>query len=410
MAVPSPRLHHAPASGWVNDPLALTWHEGRYHLFFQYVPESTVWTLACRWGHATSDDLLSWDPAPVALEPGDGDDGVWSGNLVRPADGDPVAFYTAVTEPRLDHGRVRRAVPVDADWTSWHKEEVVVEPPEDDDVLAFRDPFVQRYGAGWRMLIGGGLASGEGAVWGYESADLRTWTPLGRLAADAEMSATWECPVLVEVGGRTVLVVSALDPGRILHVGYAFVDDHGDRFDLGPWQRLTYGPSLYAASTFADAEGEPGLVAWLREVGDVESGWMGAHSLPVRVRTSGDRLVAAPPPALAARRAGRVMEGLLPAVADLEWAPLPGDVLVAEGRCRLDAVGETVAVTVDAVRHELPWSGEPLRMVLDGPVLEVFGELGWLAVPVPATGSRRRTDRVDRLGSGVHRLGDRGSA
>ena len=118
--------------------------------------------------------------------------------------------------------------------------------------------------------------------------------------------------MLVEVGGRTVLVVSALDPGRILHVGYAFVDDHGDRFDLGPWQRLTYGPSLYAASTFADAEGEPGLVAWLREVGDVESGWMGAHSLPVRVRTSGDRLVAAPPPALAARRAGRVMEGLLP--------------------------------------------------------------------------------------------------
>ena len=33
MAVPSPRLHHATASGWVNDPLALTWHEGRYHLF-----------------------------------------------------------------------------------------------------------------------------------------------------------------------------------------------------------------------------------------------------------------------------------------------------------------------------------------------------------------------------------------
>jgi hypothetical protein len=96
--------------------------------------------------------------------------------------------------------------------------------------------------------------------------------------------------------------------------------------------------------------------------------------------------VAAPPPALASRRAGRVLEGLLPAVADLDWGALPGDVLVAEGRCRLEAVGQTVAVIVDAVRHEMPWSGEPLRVVLDGPVLEVYGELGWLAVPVPATG------------------------
>jgi len=401
MAVPRPVVHHAPDSGWVNDPLALTWHGGRYHLFFQYVPQSTVWPSACRWGHATSDDLLSWEPAPVALEPGDGEDGVWSGNLVHASDGDPVVFYTAVSEPRLDQGRVRRAVPLDGGWSSWRKEEVVVPAPGDAD--SFRDPFVHAYGEGWRMLVGGGLASGEGAVWGYESADLRTWTPLGRLACDAEVSAIWECPVLVAVGGRTVLVVSACDPGRILHVVYALVEDHGDRFDLGPWQRLTYGPSLYAASTFTDADGEPGLVAWLRAVGDAETGWMGAHSLPVRVRLTGDLLVAEPPPALAARRAGRVMEGLLPAVADLDWAALPGDVLVADDRCRLDAVGETVAVTVGEERHEVPWAGGPLRVVLDGPVLEVYGDRGWLAVPVPATGRdgvlSGSTDRVT-----AHRL------
>jgi hypothetical protein len=81
-----------------------------------------------------------------------------------------------------------------------------------------------------------------------------------------------------------------------------------------------------------------------------------------------------------------VTGGLMPAVADLEWAAQPGDVLTAADLFRLDAVGETVAVSVGDARHELPWAGEPLQVVVDGPVLEVFGDRGVLAVPVPAAG------------------------
>jgi len=396
--VTRPALHYAPPSGWVNDPLALTFHDGRYHLFFQYVPESTVWTSSCRWGHATSDDLLTWHTEPVALEPGDGEDGVWSGNLVRPAPGETVVFYTAVDEADREIGRVRRAVPLDDEWVKWDKEGVVVGPPTHEDLVAFRDPFVYRDGETWRMLLGGGVTSGDGVAWMYTSTDLCSWTYSGRAVSRSGeergpiggdwTGSVWECPILVEVGGRLALVISVWVPGIPNYVAYAFVEADGDRLVPGDFRRLTYGPSLYAASTFTDADGEPGLIAWLREVGDPEAGWMGAHSLPYRVAISGDLLVVRPHPALLDRRAGQVMGELLPAVADLEWAAKPGDVLVAGDLFRLDAApaADTVAVTVGEARHELPWAGELLRVVVDGPVLEVFGDRGVLAVPLPPTG------------------------
>jgi L-lactate dehydrogenase complex protein LldG len=84
MSAARPQIHFTVREGWINDPLGLTWHEGEYHLFFQFVPGQTVWGPEQRWGHATSEDLLHWTEGPVALEPGDGDDGVWSGSVVVP--------------------------------------------------------------------------------------------------------------------------------------------------------------------------------------------------------------------------------------------------------------------------------------------------------------------------------------
>ena len=272
MSTPRPSLHYSPPSGWVNDPHGLTFHDGRYHLFFQYAAGRTTWDVACAWGHATSPDLLTWDTQPVALEPGDGESGVWSGSL---ADG--VVFYTAVDDGSSDQGRVRRAVPTDATWQTWRKEDVVLGPPDDGSARAFRDPHVTAYDGGWRMLLAGGLADGSGALWTSRSDDLITWSPPVLAASGAEQGSLWECPVLLEVDGRQVLVVSVGGPGVPHSVAYAFCQDHGDRLDLAPWRRLTYGTSLYAASGFTDEEGRPGLIAWLREVGDVEAGWMGAQ-------------------------------------------------------------------------------------------------------------------------------------
>ena len=91
-----PVLHFTSRSGWINDPLGLTHDDGTYHLFFQHVPAGTVWDPGCAWGHATSTDLLHWAEQPVALSPGDGDQGCWSGSVALPEPGRPVVFYTSV--------------------------------------------------------------------------------------------------------------------------------------------------------------------------------------------------------------------------------------------------------------------------------------------------------------------------
>ena len=38
-----PLIHFSPKAHWMNDPNGMVYHNGIYHLFFQYYPDSTVW-------------------------------------------------------------------------------------------------------------------------------------------------------------------------------------------------------------------------------------------------------------------------------------------------------------------------------------------------------------------------------
>ena len=48
-----PRFHPRPAQGWINDPNGLSYADGRYHVFFQYNPDSARHQGIC-WGHLSS--------------------------------------------------------------------------------------------------------------------------------------------------------------------------------------------------------------------------------------------------------------------------------------------------------------------------------------------------------------------
>lgn len=274
----------------MNDPLALTFHDGRYHLFFQYVPGRTTWDVACRWGHATSRDLRTWQPEPVALEPDADEVGCWSGSLVMDGD-EAVIFYTAVGAEDRELGWVRRAVADDASWRTWTKQEVVVRLPEGEPATAFRDPYVFRHGDGWRMLMAGGDA-GTPVLWMFASTDLHAWEYAGRAATGEPGDGIWECPGLLEVDGRTVLILSLGDANAPLNVSWAFCDlsPDGTRLDVGPLRQLT--PSNhYAGSVFVDADGRPGVITWVRDAaGD---GWAGAHC-PMTLSVVDDVVVATP--------------------------------------------------------------------------------------------------------------------
>jgi sucrose-6-phosphate hydrolase SacC (GH32 family) len=80
-----PQYHFTPAKNWMNDPNGLLYHNGVYHLYYQYNPGGDTWG-AMSWGHATSDDLTHWEHQPVALlargYPGDITEMFFSGSTV----------------------------------------------------------------------------------------------------------------------------------------------------------------------------------------------------------------------------------------------------------------------------------------------------------------------------------------
>ena len=61
-----PQYHFTPASGWMNDPNGLIYHNEVYHFFYQHNPGSSSWG-NISWGHATSADLTHWEHQPVAI-------------------------------------------------------------------------------------------------------------------------------------------------------------------------------------------------------------------------------------------------------------------------------------------------------------------------------------------------------
>ena len=75
-----PQFHFTPAINWTNDPNGLVYHDGEWHIFYQYNPFGDLWG-HMSWGHAVSPDLFRWKHLPVAL-PEQGPVMVYSGSAV----------------------------------------------------------------------------------------------------------------------------------------------------------------------------------------------------------------------------------------------------------------------------------------------------------------------------------------
>jgi fructan beta-fructosidase len=76
-----PLLHYSPSSNWMNDPNGLVFYDGEWHLFYQHYPHEPK-AKNIHWGHAVSNDLISWTELPIALTPEDEQVGIWSGSAV----------------------------------------------------------------------------------------------------------------------------------------------------------------------------------------------------------------------------------------------------------------------------------------------------------------------------------------
>jgi beta-fructofuranosidase len=266
-----PKSHFTPPSGWMNDPNGLIHWRGSYHLFYQFNPHGPE-PKDIHWGHAISDDLVSWRHFPIALAPSPGgpdQDGCWSG-CVAVMDDIPYIIYTGV-RGGAQLPCLARAEDLDL-LTSWRKyrgNPVIASPPENLKTIGFRDHTIWGEDGHFHQLIGSGTAGGGGVLFHYRSTDLVHWEYLGPFLTAAESNleiagAMWECPDFFQLGDRHVLVVSIIDDGR-RRADYIVGSYDKGRFKPDVTGTVDGGDHFYAPQSMIDGNGRRLMWGWLRE-------------------------------------------------------------------------------------------------------------------------------------------------
>ncbi|MBV7698567.1 glycoside hydrolase family 32 protein [Streptomyces sp. TRM70350] len=419
-----PAVHLRPPRNWINDPNGLVFHDGHYHVFFQYNPYGPQHA-NMHWGHFRSPDLITWEPLPVALAPTPGGhdaDGCYSGNAVS-ADGRLVAFYSAHRDDRWwqpvttaesrDNGR------------TWQKRPELLIPEPPADTTMYRDPYVWRQEGRWRMLVGSALADGRGAALLYESDDLEHWEYRGPFATSGPAPGTgpvgWECPQYATFGDRSVLIVSDWTPqGGPSHTTVHTGREQDGRFTAtAPPVPLDHGPDFYAPALLkAPGEDRWLLWGWAWEARDDawahEAGWAGVLTLPREVTLTADgTVVQRPARELLALRGERVLHRtghvtqsaaaelgevsrtfdvtavLTPdptgmsslrlvtsadgtEYLDISLDPSGGHLTVDRGHASLDARARAGAYTAPCPAATTPGAPVELRLIVDRSIAEVY--------------------------------------
>lgn len=254
-----PLIHFSANVGWLNDPNGLMYHDGVYHMFFQYNPCDTRWQ-NMSWGHAVSRDLLHWEQKETALLP-DEDGPMYSGSAIvneqgklgLPRDAE-ILFYTcAGSSSKWSEGKKYvQKIAYSTDGKTFQKREgCVLENVAGEN----RDPKVYWHEGKQVYYMALFLEGYDYAI--FNSGDLEHWEMTQRLS----LPNARECPDLQKVpveGGGYKWMFWGAD-------GYYFLGDFdGSRFETDGVQHNAYQTMLpYAAQTFWGTD-RVIMVPWMR--------------------------------------------------------------------------------------------------------------------------------------------------
>lgn len=270
-----PAVHFTPATGWMNDPNGLVYHNGIYHLYFQHNPVNIEWE-NMTWGHAVSRDLLHWEQLEEAMFP-DADGTMYSGSatlnergmLGLPKDAELYIYTSAGGKSKWSAGKnyVQKVAWSTDNGKTLHKlDECIVDFMVDGN----RDPSAYWHeGKGLYYMVMY-LEKDEYAI--LNSPDLKNW----EVTQKVRLPQAWECPDLREVpveGGGTKWVFWTAD-------GYYFVGDFdGSHYTSDEIRKEAYHSMLpYAAQTYSGTE-RVIIVPWLR-TNNLGKNYRGSMGMP----------------------------------------------------------------------------------------------------------------------------------
>ena len=297
-----PKFHFTPQKNWINDPNGLIYHNGKYHLFFQYNPYGDQWG-NISWGHAVSEDLVHWEEWPVAIPVGE--HMIFSGTVVIDehntagfGENAMVAVYTSFEYERKNEELIAIAQHQSIAYSL--DEGLMFQKYEGNPVLdigstEFRDPkvFWHQPTKKWVMLIS--LAD-QYKIAFYCSSNLIDWHETGEFGPLGNVDAVWECPDLFELAiehektTRWVLTLSAGSPyPGFLGMQYFIGTFDGKTFQADAMDYplyLDWGKDFYAGITYAGINHKKYalMIGWLSNhiyAKDMPTHpWRGAMSIP----------------------------------------------------------------------------------------------------------------------------------
>lgn len=262
------KYHFENKQGWMNDPNGLVFYKGKYHAFFQHYPYAPRWG-QMHWGHAVSDDLITWEELDIALFPDreyEDEGGCFSGSAIV-KDDRLWLFYTSVSKAM---GQTQSIAYSDdgLTFTKYEGNPIIKESPLSDR-NNFRDPKVFKFGEEYRMVVGAGI-NNEASIALFKSKDLINWDFVGAILKDIKYGSCIECPNLFEVDGRWVLMFSSMKelPHKVCFSigdfdGMNFVPNGSGEDSSIEHYPIETGPDFYAPQAFIGKNGEVIVIAWM---------------------------------------------------------------------------------------------------------------------------------------------------
>lgn len=313
-----PSFHLGPPEGWLNDPNGLCFHKGRYHVFFQYAPESPEGGKKY-WGHYSSENLLTWRWDGIAISPDTpyDKDGAYSGCAFT-EDGQMELYYTGnVKHPGpydyIYEGRGSNTIVVTSDDGEHFSEKRVLLVNSDypgDYTCHIRDPKVWKDRGLYLMVLGARRADDHGTILLYDSRNKKDWRYAGELTTKEAFGYMWECPDVFVLGTKEVVSCcpqgvpseefrfqNTYQSGYFLTeemIPYAMPEAVTHFLPEETFREWDRGFDFYAPQTFLDPKGRRILIGWAgmfdspygNEPG-IREGWQHLLTVP-RVLRMGD--------------------------------------------------------------------------------------------------------------------------
>ena len=289
-----PQFHFTPESKWMNDPNGLYYHKGKYHLFYQYFPDSIVWG-PMHWGHAESNDLLHWKHLPIALFP-DSLGYIFSGGAIVDKnntsklgtnDNPPIiatfTHHDIAGEKAKTNDFQKQSIAYSLDggyeWIKYAGNPVI---PNTQRIKDFRDPKVVWHEPSQKWIL---VLAAYDRVKFYASANLIDWEFLSDFGVEGD-KRLWECPDLfpMKVEGtneyKWVLIVSiqknAPNDGTATSYFVGHFDGTVFKSEVENQEWLDWGTDNYAFVTWNNVPKDDGRIlgiGWM-------SNWQYAQIVP----------------------------------------------------------------------------------------------------------------------------------